>query len=244
MDIKKRPHFQYHLSTLVIITILAGILLGAHVRPRIFIDNYGNIYPQYGFPFVCYERIGITLVYNFKFYPFYSKFVYAPPFLIGLLNFTIVLLPIALLLEALIRNRSEAAKKRELFKVHLLPLLLTVSLGVFILKLNYFSSNEIIGEWYSVNGGISSFQFILKRGWPKPTYRFVQEVKLIKKLELGDKDSDEKYNEIRNKVRSMPNFPYTMPDIFYNLLGAGIIIFATLFFSEWAYRRWLAWHRR
>ena len=68
MSEPKRPWFRFHLSTLVVLSVVAGGLLWANVKPKITIDYSGSLPPIdefYGWPFTALHWTNyVTLDYS------------------------------------------------------------------------------------------------------------------------------------------------------------------------------------
>lgn len=68
---RRRRWFQLHLSTAILVMILAGVLIGANVMPRSFVPSAPKFYAYGDLDGIVLERRGWPYAFHYDFHPTY-----------------------------------------------------------------------------------------------------------------------------------------------------------------------------
>jgi hypothetical protein len=253
----KRPRLRFHLSTLVVLVVLAGALLGPHLMPFHFeAQGPGDVaeVTSYGFPFSFYQ----SHRHGTKGGGSGSEGMTVNP-LAAPINFFIVLMPVLVFSERLIRLRAGEARSDKPIWIPIAAGILTCILGALILKANLGP-----GEAPASSGGTppdappSSWRsvLVLERGWPVTAYRLItgdlientatiwinERVSRTERLDERVRDSNTAYRITLENAQAQ----YSGLEILLNLIASVFILGSAYLAAEFllsrAARRWTPRH--
>lgn len=244
---------RFHLITLIVALMLAGGLLGLHIRP-IRYDSEG---PRdtakvisYGVPFAFYHEHGTRSKHG---HGGGSGSMVSP--LAALLNFAVVILPVVVFIERRIafRNRSGSRPERNR-RIQAGAFLAALAVAACILALNLRSGHAVssgvgsksrMGEsevWYS--------DALVESGWPIPTYRFVTgslkgdvlEVRVDNEVVAQTSDAGPfvDSSEFTSRTMAAAQLGMWQSEHASNLVAGLFIVWGAYYLAEYLLMRWFA----
>ncbi len=234
--------FQIHLSTLLLLVVFAGILLGLHVLPRE--QTIKGLDQQYtiikrGYPLLIsyYESHhslsggGGGMGENIN--PFAA-----------LLNFILVLVPVGAINELRLRHKTGNDEPR--FAIHGVPALIVAVLLFWLVKANWSPGNVI-----SSSGGGGEYDWttsiLIERGWPQSGSHVFGATLASGVLTFFHGDTmlqsvpytENRFNsgEIDALVLKVSRVHASFSEIAQNIVACGLILAGSLCISEYWWRR-------
>jgi hypothetical protein len=252
-DTPARPRFQFHLATLVVCVVLTGALLGWNMRPIRTHTQYDDVihdYFRYGFPFDFFDSTVVTTYYNSLINSKRTFNVLAIP-----LNFAVVVLPVALLMERRFYTPlSETCHTVTGIKWGALCAMAIALAG--LLALNLGEARVTRNRWSVSSSWIVHLCFLeTRRGWPVDIPHLVQGDVWAGRLFIKNSDCetivepypDKKldYDGVQAFILSKIKPVYPLQEMLYNGIAALFIGLAVYVYSQgplaWIGRQMSRW---
>lgn len=224
--------FRLHLSTLVVLTLAAGALLGLQFHERtqryeLFKDQFS--YAANGFPILVQEVMEYSTPGGYETHSFSGEIFAA-------VNFALVLIPLAYVLETLARRREADAAVRPLYRVHAVPVVLAILSALILIGVNLD---------YRVQGRTSAFSYNdrYELGWPHTEFRdqwlIANEKGEIRLLETGGPaEGVTVKGDLKSAVAALQKPSMSWSYWFLNVASGGIFVVNGLLMMEWLWRRY------
>ncbi|MCY3019854.1 MAG: hypothetical protein NTW87_12605 [Planctomycetota bacterium] len=247
--------FQFHLATLLVTVIMAGALLGLHMRPFTFHARGPEVIVEatrYGFPFAFYDCHAVTPARTLDGPP--SSAGTTLNVLAALFNFAIVVWPVAYLVERHARRKPQDPETRRWSAPDSLAVAFALLVAVMILIADLGPARATsMAYGYSRLDGRRTFHSwhrVVERGWPCPAYRLFTATYDPPTLTIWDEHyacktapSDAgalSSRDLEPALLAAAQVRYTAPEIVYNLVGSFFIVLAAFFVSRALARKLLS----